>query len=345
MRAVFYDSFRKAPMVKNLPDPVPRPDGVVVRVRATGLCRSDWHGWMGHDSDVQLPHVPGHEFAGEIAAVGQAVKSWRVGDRVTAPFCLGCGTCVQCQAGHQHICDHYEQPGFTYWGSFAEFVLVPHADTNLVRLPEKVDYAQAALLGCRFITAFRAVIDQGRLRPGEWVAVHGCGGVGLSALMIAKAAGAQTIGIDIEQEKLNFARQAGADHVIHGRMEKNVPQAVQDLSAGGAHLSIDALGSAQTCSNSIACLRKQGRHVQVGLLGKLAGPELPVGRIISRELEILGSHGMPAHRFDTLFAMIASGQVDPSRLLGQTISLEEAPAALMAMGQFTGTGVTLIVMD
>ena len=186
-------------------DPTPTPQGVVIKVEATGLCRSDWHGWMGHDPDITLPHVPGHELAGSVQAIGSQVTRWRTGDRVTVPFVGGCGHCFECTSGNHQVCEHQFQPGFTAWGSFAEYVAIDFADTNLVRLPPELDYATAASLGCRFVTSFRAIVDQGRVRPGEWVAIHGCGGVGLSAIMIASAMGANVIAIDRADDKLAFA--------------------------------------------------------------------------------------------------------------------------------------------
>src|SRR3954447_9620902 len=122
MRAVLYQAFRVPPAVVEVAEPAPAPDGVVVRVEATGLCRSDWHGWMGHDADIVPPHVPGHEFAGTIAELGRDVPGWHIGDRVTAPFVCACGVCPPCRAGDHQVCDAQEQPGFTYWGSFAEYV-------------------------------------------------------------------------------------------------------------------------------------------------------------------------------------------------------------------------------
>ena len=202
MRAVYYEEFAKLPRIENLPDPTPPEHGVVLRVKATGLCRSDWHGWMGHDPDITLPHVPGHEIAGVIEAVGNKVGRWKLGDRVTLPFVCGCGACPQCMSGNHQVCDRQFQPGFTHWGSFAEFVAIHYADINLVRLPDELTYVTAASLGCRFATSFRAIVDQGRVSAGQWVAVHGCGGVGLSAIMIANALGARVVAIDIDDDKL-----------------------------------------------------------------------------------------------------------------------------------------------
>ena len=216
MKAMFYDAFRKAPEITTLADPTPTADGVVIKVGATGLCRSDWHGWMGHDPDIRLPHVPGHELAGEVVAAGRDVRRFRVGDRVTVPFVSGCGRCAECRSGNQQVCPDQFQPGFTHWGSFAEYVAIGYADTNLVPLPEEIDDATAASLGCRFATSFRAVADQARTGPGEWIAVHGCGGVGLSAIMIATALGASAIGIDLSDDKLELARQCRDDQCRRG---------------------------------------------------------------------------------------------------------------------------------
>lgn len=343
MKAAYFDTFQAPITIETLPDPTPAPDGVVIRVMASGICRSDWHGWMGHDSDVQLPHVPGHELAGIVEAVGSDVKRWKSGDRVTVPFCGGCGYCEQCSTGNQQICDNYFQPGFTAWGSFAEYVGIRYADVNLVQLPESLDFMEAALLGCRFITSYRAVVAQGKVLPGQWVAVHGCGGVGLSAIQIAHAMGAQVIAVDIDDEKLAFATLAGADMILNVNKIKNIPEAIKDITNGGVHVSLDALGSTDTCVNSILSLRKRGKHIQVGLMtGQHARPAIPMGPVISNELEILGSHGMQAHQYPGMLDLIVKGVLRPQQLLGKTVRLEQAPEELMGMNHFRGVGVTVI---
>ena len=343
MKAMLYDAFEKAPQILTLPDPAPTDDGVVIKVGATGLCRSDWHGWMGHDPDIRLPHVPGHELAGEVVATGRGVMRFKVGDRVTVPFVSGCGRCSECHSGNQQVCPSQFQPGFTHWGSFAEYVAIGYADTNLVRLPEEIDDATAASLGCRFATSFRAVADQARTGPGEWIAVHGCGGVGLSAIMIATALGANAIGIDLSEEKLALARACGAVATINASAVDDPVEAVREITGGGAHVSIDALGHPVTCFNSIANLRRRGRHVQVGLmLADHATPQIPMAQVIGQELEIYGSHGMQAWRYDAMLTMIAAGRMEPSRLISSRISLEEAVAALMGLDRATTPGISVI---
>lgn len=343
MRAAVYEAFQEPLSIQNVADPEPARDGVVVRVVATGICRSDWHGWMGHDSDVHLPHVPGHELAGVVESAGPEVRALSLGDRVTVPFAVGCGHCPQCLSGNQHICDHYFQPGFTAWGSFAEYVAIPHADVNMVRLPEALGFVDAASLGCRFITSFRAVVVQGRTQPGEWVVIHGCGGVGLSAIMIAEAMGAQVIGVDIKDEALALASKLGAAHVINARREPQLVEAIHDLTGGGAHVAIDALGSAETCRNSVLSLRKRGRQVQVGLMvADYKDALIPMYRVIAWELELRGSHGMQAHAYPPMLDMIMSGKLQPQRLIGKTVSLEQGAVELTTMGEFAITGVTVI---
>jgi alcohol dehydrogenase len=275
--------------------------------------------------------------------VGDRVQNWRAGDRVTLPFVCGCGYCGECASGNQQVCDHQFQPGFTHWGSFAQFVAIKYADANLVRLPDAVDFVTAASLGCRFITSFRAVVAQGRTQAGEWLAVHGCGGVGLSAIMVGDALGANVIAVDIDDSKLALAASVGATATVNAKSVADVIEAVRDLTGGGAHVSVDALGHPETCFNSVANLRKRGRHVQVGLmLADHRHPQVPMDRIIAHELEVLGSHGMQAHKFDEVFRLIGSGRLQPEKLVGRTITLEESLAALPAMDSFAHEGVTVI---
>ncbi|MEL7123586.1 MAG: zinc-dependent alcohol dehydrogenase family protein, partial [Bacteroidota bacterium] len=293
--------------------------------------------------DIQLPHVPGHELAGVIVAVGKDVQNFKVGDRVTTPFVCGCGTCGQCISGNHQVCDHQSQPGFTHWGSFADFVALDYADTNLVKLPEEIDDITAATLGCRFITSYRAVIEQGKVTGGQYVVIHGCGGVGLSAIMIANALGAQVIGVDISEETLAFAREMGAMATVNAAKSANVIEEIKALTNGGAHVSMDALGNPTTCFNSIANLRKRGKHIQVGLMtGNHQHPKVPMDRVIADELEILGSHGMQAFKYPEMLEMIKQGKLQPQKLIERTITLEESTKELPKMNEFKSKGVLVV---
>ncbi len=345
MRAVAYDHFAGPLAVVSLPDPVPAAHGAVIRVRATGLCRSDWHGWQGHDPDIRaFPHVPGHELAGEVVAVGREVTQWQPNARVTVPFVCACGLCATCVRANQQVCESQTQPGFTHWGSYAEFVAIDHADVNLVALPDDMPFDTAASLGCRFATAFRAVVTQGRTAPGEWVAVFGCGGVGLSAVMIAGALGARVIAVDVSTAALALAHASGAEVVLNAKDSIDIAAHIQDITSGGVHSAYDALGSAETSRNALRSLARNGRHVQVGLLaGADAEPRLPLHLLISRELEIIGSHGMAAHAYPEMLRMVNNGTLNPARLITRRITLDDAPHALATMVTEPQPGVTIIV--
>lgn len=342
MRAVSYAAYGAEPELLDLPDPDCPADGVVVRVEATGVCRSDWHAWRGHDP-VPLPMVPGHEYAGTVAAVGPDVAGWAVGDRVTVPFVLGCGRCAWCRVGEQQVCPDQEQPGFTLPGSWAELVAVPSAEANLVRLPDGVDPVTAAALGCRVATAFRAVRRRGRPEPGDWVVVHGCGGVGLSAVMVAVALGAVVVGVDPSPRARALAAELGA-HAVVDPADVDVAAYVRELSGGGAAVSLDCLGHPAVAEASVRCLRPRGRHVQVGLLLGDDARAVPMDVVVARELDVLGSHGMPSGDYPEMLAMIAAGALDPRRLVRRTASLAEGPALLEAMDDpLAAEGITVLV--
>lgn len=344
MRAAIFDRFEGPLAVRDVPEPACPADGAIVRVEACGVCRSDHHAWKGVDPDVAAPHVPGHEFAGVVEEVGRDCRRVAEGDRVTAPFILACGRCRDCLGGDPTVCAEQHVLGFSSWGAFAERAAVPHADFNLVRLPEAMDFVTAAGMGCRVTTAFRALVERADLRPGEWLAVHGCGGVGLSAVMIGAALGGAVLAVDVNETALDLARRLGATQTLDASRADDVGAAVRALTGGGAQVSLDALGITETFHNSLAGLRKLGRHVQIGMpVGRHAEPTLPLLDLIyARQLTLMGTRGIAASRFPALFEMIGAGRMDPARLVTKTIPLEEAGAALAAMDRYAGTGVTVI---
>jgi alcohol dehydrogenase len=345
MRAIYFSEFVGNLQIADVPTPLPPTNGVVIEVKATGLCRSDWHAWMGHDSDVALPHVPGHELAGIVSEIGAGVTKFKVGDRVTVPFVNGCGKCQYCASGNAQVCPTQTQPGFTHWGSYAEYVSIENADFNLISLPDAISFSTAAALGCRFATAFRGLTARAKVQSGEWVAIFGCGGVGISAIMIAKALGARVMAIDISPAALAKATQIGADFTINSSATDAQAQ-ILEITGDGAEVSVDALGSQMTSSQSILSLRRRGRHLQLGLLLTPDGltPE-PMGRVIAYELDLLGSHGMAAVDYPQMLAMVESGILRPDLLVERTVGLEDGITALKAMGEGAGAtvgGITII---
>ncbi|MCA8988905.1 MAG: alcohol dehydrogenase catalytic domain-containing protein, partial [Planctomycetaceae bacterium] len=242
MKALLYHEFQGIPSIEEISEPICPPEGAIIRVEATGLCRSDWHGWMGHDDMIQLPHVPGHEFAGIVTAIGPQVRKYQVGQRVTAPFVCGCNRCSYCERGDAQVCPDQTQPGFTHFGSFAERVVVHQADLNLVPLPASMTFAQAAGLGCRFATSYRAVVQQGQLKPQQWLVVFGCGGVGLSAILIGRALNARVLAVDVSESSLRKAQALGAERTLNPNEHPDVIRTIRTWTSGGADVTLDASG-------------------------------------------------------------------------------------------------------
>ncbi len=344
MRAAIITEYERPLKIANVADPELPKDGIIMKVRATGVCRSDWHTWMGHYRDqISLPLIPGHEMAGDVIEVGPDVTGLQPGDRVTVPFGLACGRCHICLDGNHQSCHEQVQPSTDFDGSFAEFIALPRASINVIKLPDTVGYAEAASLGCRFITAFRGVVEQAAVRPGDWLAVHGCGGVGLSAVMIAAGMGVNVVAVDIDDATLGKACEFGAAATVNALRSQGVPEEIVEMTGGGAHASMDALGSTVTCQNSILCLRTLGRHVQVGLMkDRHAHPEIPMGTVVSKEIDIRGSRSMSPKNYPSVFNMIKSGVVAPKSLIGCELSLEEGAELLTRMDEFPGTGVAVI---
>jgi len=339
MKATYFTEFKGTLSVVDIAIPVPTDAGVVIKVQATGLCRSDWHAWMGHDSDIVLPHVPGHEFAGIISSIGSSVSKFAVGDRVTVPFVCGCGKCAYCLRGDAQVCPTQTQPGFTGFGSFAEYVAIDNADFNLINIPSEVSFATAAALGCRFATAYRGLIKRAKIMAGEKVVIYGCGGVGLSAVMIAKAQGAIVYAVDINDGALEVAASLGAQ-IINSRTTDPVTF-LQNL--GGADVAVDALGSEATAGASVLSLARGGRHLQLGLLLTPSGlTAMPMARVIAWELTLLGSHGMAARDYPEMLALVASGALNPSLLVKREVGIEEGAIALADLDSQGAAGITII---
>jgi propanol-preferring alcohol dehydrogenase len=333
--------------IEDVATPDPGPRDAVVKVALEGICRTDWHTWQGDWSWVglapPLPITMGHEFAGELVEVGSEVKGVKVGDRVAVPFHEACGSCRYCRAGRTNLCDALEFLGMTHDGGYAEFVRVVNADLNCIPLPDTVSNDAATALGCRFMTAWHAVVHQAGLRAGEWLAVHGVGGIGLSAVQIGTALGAGVIAVDIDERKLHAAREQGAAVTIDAR-DGDVPGAVKEVTGGGADVSLGGLGAAPLVYAALMCLRKGGRLVQVGLTSKeeqgIVG--IPLDELIEAELTIIGSVGNPHQHLPALLALVGDGRLRPDALVTERVGLEQAKDVLERMTTFDTVGFSLI---
>ncbi|WP_071797278.1 zinc-binding dehydrogenase [Natronohydrobacter thiooxidans] len=340
MRAAVLREYRKDLSIEQVADPACEEDGVVLRTLACGICRSDWHGWIGHHPRVKPGQIPGHEYCGEVVEAGPRA-GWKPGDLVIAPFILACGSCPACRSGVSNTCPDQRLPGFAEPGAFAEYIAVAHAH-NLARLPEGMSPVLAAGLGCRVTTAFHALTDRANLRPGEWLAVHGTGGIGLATLLLGRALGARVIAVDVVPEKLEHALALGAEAALDARAG-DVSEAIRDLTGGGAHVSVEALGIAQTTNASLRCLRALGRHVQVGLpSGPHAQMEIDMSVIYQKNLALFGTRGMPAHKYPSLLGMIQAGLVDFTPMIAREVGLSKAGAELALFDGPMAPGVAVI---
>jgi alcohol dehydrogenase len=348
MRAVVFQEAGEPMEIREVDRPTCDPDGIVVETEACGVCRSDWHAWRGDWSWIGVEATPGlvfgHEPVGTVREVGENVTSVSEGDLVTNPFNLADGSCSLCQRGKQNVCERSTPMGFVEWskGAFAEEYAVSAADTNVVTLPDDADPVDVAELGCRFATAFHGITERVDLGPGDWVAVHGCGGVGLSAVHIADALGANVIAVDPKEAALSRARDLGATHTVDATVD-DVPRAVKRHTARnrGVDVSVDALGIAATCRNSVRSLATHGQHLQIGLTTSEERGEvsLPVDEIVFGEQEFLGSYGMPAHEYDEILRMMDAGTISPGEIVSETITLEEVPDTIAAMGEYDTVGI------
>lgn len=340
MRAAVLRAYNEAPVIEDVPLPVCPDDGVVLKVLACGVCRSDWHGWTGEHPRVKPGQIGGHEYCGEVVEAGPRA-TYAIGDKLIAPFILACGTCTSCQSGHQNTCPNQRLPGFIEPGAFAEYVAVPF-DHNLALLPESLSPTVAAGLGCRVTTAWHALTGRAALQPGEWLAVHGTGGIGLSALLLGVAMGARVIVVDIVGEKLTHALSLGAEAAVNAR-HGDTAERIKEITGGGAHVSIEALGIPETTNASIECLRPLGRHVQVGMpVGHTAKMEINMAAVYLGNLALYGTRGMPPWKYPSLLALIETGRIDMSPLIAREISLSDVGAELAAFNGPTPPGVAVI---
>jgi len=350
MRAAVLTGYGEPLEVQDVDRPSADADGVVIETDACGICRSDWHAWQGDwdwmGAKPPLGQVLGHEPAGTVVEVGDDVETVQEGDRVAVPFTLGDGTCPHCRQGRGNICENVVPLGFTPMtpGAFAEEFPVPTADQNAVHLPEGVDSVDMAGLGCRFTTAFHGVAHRADIAPGDWVAVHGCGGVGLSAIHVADALGGRVVAVDLDDDKLDRARELGAEITINAREVEDVPGEVQDVTNGGAAVAVDALGIAETCQNALGSLGKRGQHVQIGLTTSEEHGQipLPTDAMVMQEIEFYGSFGMAPTNYDEIFSMVEAGKIDPGKVVSETVGLEDVSSRLEMMSDFETTGIPVV---
>ena len=346
MKAIVLERPRSPLTISEVAQPECAPDGAVLEVGACGVCRSDWHvwegGWAWEAIRPALPVILGHEMSGTVVEVGDDVREVRVGDRVIVPFHFACGSCEHCHTNRSNACLHARFPGSDTDGGFAEYIAVPVADFNCIPIPDALAMETAASLGCRYMTAWRAIAVVGEARPGETGVVVGCGGLGLSMIQIGTALGMEMIAVDIDDRALARAREAGASMTLDAR-DGDISQAVEQLTAGGADISFDAVGRSDAAISGIRSLRSRGRHVQVGLTsaddaGAIAWP---ADRIVFRELQIRGSIGNSRPDYGTMLRLIERGVLRPDELLGEIFEFEDVVGILPELGRRALDGLSV----
>ena len=339
MRAAVVRDFHEDLSIETVPDPACPENGVVLEVAACGVCRSDFHGWTGGHPKVTNGSILGHEYCGTVVEAGPQAQ-YKVGDKLIAPFILACGKCHACQTGVSNTCADQIVPGFGAPGAYAEYVAVPF-DHNLVPLPPTLSPALAAGLGCRVTTAWHALTDRADVAAGEWVAVHGTGGIGLSALLLAKMLGCRVVVVDIVDEKLEHAKAHGADATVNAAKE-DAAAAIVEITGGGAQVSIEALGIAATTNASLECLAILGRHVQIGMPSGDGMMDVNMRAIYTKQLSFFGTRGMPSWKYPRLLGIIERGDVNIQPMVAREIRLEEASNELRAMKGPTSPGTAVI---
>lgn len=348
MKAAQLVAFHQPLEIGTHPDPTPGPTDALIKVEATGVCRTEWHfwnlDWTWVGFSPQLPLIPGHEIAGTVIEVGSLVDKVKVGDRVTVPFQLGCSRCHYCTSGASHLCPTPDFPGFNYGGGFAEFTIAKNADFNCVPLPENVDFVAAASLGCRYMSAWHGVTHLANVRAGQSVVVLGAGGMGLAAVQIATQAGAQVIAVDRRDSALELASKEGAVAVINSTTTDNVGAAVQELTGGGAHAAIDCIGGQETTTNGLFSLRRAGKLVTVGLTTQAdkGNVSVPIDIMLALELTVVGSFGNPRTGHPELLQLLGRGALNPGSLVNRHIGLEDLNDTIQDFANYDTLGVRVV---
>ena len=300
--------------------PIPNPGGhdVLVRVEAAGICHSDVHYRAGKSRVHPLPLTLGHEVAGVVEKVGAEVSRLKIGDRVCLHYLATCGDCSYCNQGSEQFCETGAMIGKYRDGGFAEYICMPSRSVFL--LPKEIPFEQGAIMMCSSATSLHA-LNKGRLKPGESVAIFGVGGLGISAVQVARAFGAKEVfAVDIKPAKLEFARQLGAIPIDAVTTDPVVE--IRRLTGGrGVDVALELIGLPQTMQQAVKCLAIKGRALLVGIYDK--NFEIaPYADVLNKEAEIIGVSDHLAQELPLLIEMVRQGRLDLSKVVTQTVPLD-----------------------
>lgn len=330
MKAAVFHGPEGGMKIEDIPVPQVGPDQILVKVAACGACHTDLH-YIEHGVPTfkHPPIVLGHEASGVVKEVGAEVTNAKAGDRVLIPAVLTCGKCRFCRMGRENICSDMKMLGNHFDGAYAEYVAVPAKD--VLHLPESIPLEDASIIADALSTPYHAVKNRARVRPGDVVVVFGCGGVGVNAVQFAAAAGGYVIAVDIADRKLEWAKDFGAAQTVNASAVENVSKEIKKLTGGGADIAMEVIGNPRTIEQAFESVRIGGRLCVVGYTHEAIN--IVAGKIMFKELEIVGSLGCPPGEYVPLIRMVEQGTVDVSRLVTHRFELDQIQGAFDVMKQ------------
>lgn len=336
--AVFYGADRGLE-VTDVPTPSPGPGEALIRIAGCGMCHTDLH-YLDHGIPTfkDPPIVLGHEPSGTIESLGAGVDGWHEGDRVLIPAVLSCGRCRYCRAGRENLCDNLRMLGNHLDGAYAEFIAVPAAE--LVVVPDSVPLTEVSIVADAMSTPYHAVKHRGRVQLGDYVAVVGCGGVGLNVVQCATVAGGRVIAVDTNPERLEIARQLGAIETVNPDEVDRIDKHIRHLTDGGVDVAFEAIGNPQTMRSAFGLLRRGGRLCIIGY----SQDDLVVsaGKLMFHEMEVVGSLGCGGRDYPEIMELVAAGRLQVEPVVSGTIPLERIAEGFDRLRR--GEGVRWVVV-
>lgn len=342
MKAVRLTQIHQPLELQEIPVPEIGDKDILVKVKAAGICHSDAHYRAGLSAVGFLPITLGHEVAGVVEKAGKNVTNVKVGNRVALHYLVTCGECYYCNSGNEQFCKHAKMLGHHIDGGYAEYIAVP--SKNAVILPDVIPFEQGATLMCASATSFHALVKS-RIKAGDTVAVFGVGGLGQSAIQLAKAFGAlKVFAIDVNEEKLALAKQHGAIP-INGKTEEVVKTIKSQTNGNGVDVAIEMIGLAQTQRQAIESAGVMGRVVFVGLSNKPIEVNT-YSDILGNEVELIGSNDHHLQELPKLLEFVKDGQLDTSKVVSKTIPLDADAinAALDELETFKGKAIRTVIV-
>jgi propanol-preferring alcohol dehydrogenase len=349
MKAAIFHGAHQPLTIEDIPTPAPQAGELLIKVAGCGVCHTDLH-YIDHAVPTfkKPPLILGHEVSGVVAALGPPLHppreaggtegGWKEGDRVLAPAVYGCGHCKMCRTGRENICENMVMFGNHVDGGYAEYMLAPAKD--VIPLPAEIPLIEGAIIADATTTPYHAVVNRGKVQPGDAVVVFGCGGIGLNVVQIAAAVGGQVIAVDVVDAKLEWAKKLGATATLNATGVERVDKEIRKLTNGGADIAFEAIGNPVTQAQAFASVRTGGRFVVVGFSDKPM--TLDTGRVMFREMEIIGSLGCRAVDYPRVIELARQGKIKVAELVTAKFPLDRINAAFDTLRR--GEGIRSVIV-